>query len=231
VLFKEARGENVGGDEIAGVKMVASVIMNRTGNDPNYICAVLKEEKAFSCMNDYKGGWTDATYKWYDPSTNAAYSATERRIYNKCIGIATQLLYKQFTSTVGNRNSYVNKKTCDKDVIAPNGWGTRMTEQIKVGNHHVGYLPEHDPKFVKPGTMVEWRKLGLKNPFVAKMIKQYTPVVVSVKKGDSLIKIAKRHHMLYDEILQLNNMTGKEMLRIGQKLKVKPLQASATAKR
>lgn len=226
VLFKEARGEKVGSDEIAGAKMVASVIMNRTGNDPDYICAVLKEKKAFSCMNDYRGGWTDATYVWYDPSTNATCSAKERRIYNKCIGIATQLLYKKFVSTVGNRNSYLNKQTCDKGVIAPGGWGTRMTEQIKVGNHHVGYLPEHDPKFVKPGTTLAWRAFGMKNPFVAKMIKQYTPVTVSVKKGDTLRKIAARHHMLYDEILQLNNMTGKEMLKIGQRLKVKPAEAT-----
>lgn len=85
VLFKEARGE---GD--TGLKMVASVIMNRTGNDPNYICDVLKEKKAFSCLNDYTGGWTDTTYVWYDPAKESkTYSKKERKIYNKCVGLAT----------------------------------------------------------------------------------------------------------------------------------------------
>lgn len=98
-----------------------------------------------------------------------------------------------------------------------------MTEQIVVGKHHVGYLTEHDPRFVKPGTMKTWRSLGMKNMFAAELIKKYVPVEVKVKSGDSLMKIAKRHHMLYDEILQLNGFKGDEMLRVGQKLKVKPL--------
>ena len=62
VLWKEARGEGT-----AGMDAVASVILNRTGNDPSYIVAVLKQPGAFSCMNDYAGGWTDATYRWYLP--------------------------------------------------------------------------------------------------------------------------------------------------------------------
>lgn len=84
VLYKEARGEG-----LEGLKMVASVIMNRTGNNPDYICDVLKEPKAFSCLNDYDGGWTDATYRWYDPVKQGKCSKDDRRAYNRCVGLAT----------------------------------------------------------------------------------------------------------------------------------------------
>lgn len=59
VLWMEARGKKEG---TAGRKAVASVILNRTGDDPQFIVNVIKQPYAFSCLNDYTGGWTDSTY-------------------------------------------------------------------------------------------------------------------------------------------------------------------------
>ena len=50
VLWKEARGE-----ETAGRKAVASVILNRADSNPSNIIAVLKEPGAFTCLKGYTG--------------------------------------------------------------------------------------------------------------------------------------------------------------------------------
>lgn len=79
VLWKEAKGEGS-----IGQKAVASVILNRTGNDPHRIIDVLKEPSAFSCLNDYTGGWTDKTYLWYVPAKAIADNASNHAIWDEC---------------------------------------------------------------------------------------------------------------------------------------------------
>jgi len=79
VLWKEARGEGS-----IGQKAVASVILNRSGDDPSCIIDVLKEPAAFTCMNDYTGGWTDKTYLWYVPAKAIAENASNRAIWDEC---------------------------------------------------------------------------------------------------------------------------------------------------
>ena len=46
-------------------------------------------------------------------------------------------------------NSYLNKDTANKKAV--DTWGKKCTK--KLGKHHFGYLREHDPKYVVPGTM------------------------------------------------------------------------------
>lgn len=79
VLWKEARGKSEG---LAGRNAIASVILNRCGNDPSNIVAVLKQKSAFSCLNNYTGGWTDKTYKWFVPAKEIAGNTTNRAIWD-----------------------------------------------------------------------------------------------------------------------------------------------------
>ena len=151
VLWKEARGRNEG---TAGRKAVASVILNRADNNPANITAVLKEPSAFTCLNGYTGGWTDKTYLWYVPAKAIAGNPANKTIWDECNSIALDLVDKKFKSTIGNRNAYINKDTADKSNV--DTWGKKCT--LKIGSHHFGYLPEHDPKYVVPGTMTTWKQ-------------------------------------------------------------------------
>lgn len=195
VLWKEARGE-----ETAGRKAVASVILNRADNNPSNIIAVLKEPSAFTCLKGYTGGWTDKTYLWYVPAKAIAKNPDNKTIWNECNTIALDLVNKKFKSTIGNRNSYINKDRADKSNV--DTWGKKCT--LKIGKHHFGYLPEHDPKYVVPGTTTTWKRWN----------KQHKAVVVVVKSGDTLEKIAKENNTTVNKILALNK-TIKNPDKIG----------------
>lgn len=202
VLWKEARGE-----ETAGRKAVASVILNRADNNPSNIIAVLKEPSAFTCLKGYTGGWTDKTYLWYVPAKAIAKNPDNKTIWNECNTIALDLVNKKFKSTIGNRNSYINKDRADKSNV--DTWGKKCT--LKIGKHHFGYLPEHDPKYVVPGTTTTWKRWN----------KQHKAVVVIVKSGDTLEKIAKENNTTVNKILALNKtIKNPDKIGIGQKIRV-----------
>ena len=204
VLWKEARGKNEG---TAGRKAVASVILNRANSNPSNIIAVLKEPGAFTCLNGYTGGWTDKSYLWYVPAKEIAGNPTNKAIWDECNSIALDLVEKKFKSTIGNRNAYINKDTADKSNV--DTWGKKCT--LKIGSHHFGYLPEHDPKYVVPGTMITWKQWN----------KQHQEVVVVVKSGDTLGKIAKDNKTTVKKILALNkSIKDPDKIGIGQKIRV-----------
>lgn len=202
VLWKEARGE-----EEIGRKAVASVIVNRAGNNPSNIVDVLKEPSAFTCLKEYTGGWTDQTYQWYVPVKAIAENPDNRSIWDNCNLIALDVVDKKFKSTIGNKNAYLNKQTADKQNV--DSWGKKCT--LKIGKHHFGYLPEHDPKYVVPGTMTTWKDWN----------KQHKAVVVVVKSGDTLGKIAKENKTSVAQLLALNpSIKDKNKISIGQKIRV-----------
>lgn len=211
VLYEEAKGESA-----EGRKMVLSVIMNRSGNDPACIADVLKEKLAFSCLNNWKTGWTDATYKWFYPLQEVK-NARNKAIWDECVQLATSLVEGKFASTIGSRNSYLNKEAVKKSnpsVVGPDGWGTKMRSQLKVGKHTVGYLPEHDPKYVKPGTMISWKKWNKMHQ--AKSIPQYV-----VKTGDTFGQIAKKLNMSVKQLAAKNpQIQNVDKIYIGQKINV-----------
>lgn len=223
VLWKEARGE---GNE--GLKAVASVILNRTGDDLSYVIDVLKEPDAFSCLKDYNGGWTDKTYRWFLPWNEIAKDpVTNKAIWDSCNDLALQIVEKRFKSTIGNMNSYLNKKTAKKTAV--DTWGKKCKKQI--GKHHFGYLPEHDPKIVKPGTMTAWKKInkkkGITNPTVvakkdsAKKDIAKKPVMLKVQRGDTLSKIAKKNGTTVKELLKLNsNLKNPDLISPGQLIRI-----------
>lgn len=222
VLWKEARGKKEG---VAGREAVASVILNRSGNDPAYIIDVIKEQSAFTCVKkDYKGGWTDKTYNYFTPTASELKNAENAEIWKNCADIALKLVNKKFTSTIGNRNSYLNKDTADQEAV--DSWGKKCT--LKIGSHHFGYLPEHDPKYVKPGTMISWKKIPGGNPkakkaIVAKLAVAAKPEYVELKSGDTLGKIAKIHKTTVDELMRLNkgSIKNKNNIKAGMKIRVK----------
>lgn len=206
VLWKEARGKSEG---TAGRKAIASVIWNRAGGNPTNLVPVISQKAAFSCLNEYKGGWTDSTYKWYLPASEITGNPESKAIWDECVQIATQLANKNFKSTIGNRNAYLNKDTASKKAI--DSWGKKCT--YKVGSHHFGYLKEHDPKFVKPGTMTSWKKFNRNQNSAG--------VVVVVKSGDTLGKIAKTNNTTVEKILKMNpSIKNPNKISVGQKVKV-----------
>ena len=204
VLWKEARGE---GDE--GLKAVASVILNRTGNKPEYIVNVLKQPAAFECLAEYSGGWKDADYKWYLPYKAIASNSSNRYIWNLCNDIALQLVKKTFTSTIGNRNAYLNKQKAGQKAL--NSWGKKC--DLKIGKHHFGYLKENDPKYVVPGTYTTWKKHNAQQAMQQK--------TVVVKAGQTLSKIAKDNNMTLAKLLDLNkDIKNPNAISIGQKIRI-----------
>ena len=202
VLWKEARGE-----ETVGRKAVASVILNRADSNPSNIIAVLKEPSAFTCLKGYRDGWTDKTYHWYVPFKEIAENPSNKTIWDDCNSIALDLVDKKFKSTIGNKNAYINKETADKSNV--DTWGKKCT--LKIGKHHFGYLPEHDPKYVVPGTMTTWKDWNKRNK----------AIVVVVKSGDTLGKIAKDNKTTVEKILALNkSIKNPNKIGIGQKIRI-----------
>ena len=204
VLWLEARGADEG---TAGRKAVASVIMNRTGNRPEFIIDVIKQPAAFSCLEKYDGGWTDSTYKWYLPYKAISSNASNKAIWDECNQIALQLVNKSFKSTIGDRNAYMNKKKAKPSAVA--SWGDKC--DMAVGTQHFGYLKDRDPKYVVPGTFTPVKK--------ANADKNAKTVVV--KAGDTLSKIAKDNKTTIAKLMKLNkDLKNPDTIRIGQKIKI-----------
>lgn len=109
-------------------------------------------------------------------------------IWKECVGLALQLFNGTFKSTIGNRNSYMNPDKASQ--IAKTQWGDKL--DLEVGSHKFGYLKEHDPKYVIPGTMTPLPKKDLEKG-------KY-----KIQKGDSLSVIAKRFNMSLKELLEKN---------------------------
>ena len=204
VLWKEARGE---GDE--GIKAVASVIMNRTGNKPEYLVAVLKQPDAFSCMAGYSGGWDEASYHWFLPYKQISKNPTNKAIWDLCNNIALQVVDKKFTSTVGNFNAYLNKSKASQKAL--NSWGKQCNK--KIGSHHFGYLRDRDPKYVVPGTYTSWKQ--------HKASQKASERFVIVKANDTLSRIAKDNNLTLAKLLDLNkDISNPNAINIGQKIRV-----------
>ncbi len=70
-----------------------------------------------------------------------------------------------------------------------------------------GYVSKEAPKAVK-----------IASPVKSKPLPRPSDGVYTVKSGDSFWKIAKKYNLKTKTLLDANNMTGKEMLQIGQKL-------------
>lgn len=187
-IYAEAAGEGQKGQDA-----VASVIWNRAGGKSANMIAVISKAKQFSCWNDYLGGWVDEKYKYKIP-TSVFTNPKSKEAWDYCVLLAAKLVSEEFTSTIGNRNSYMNKATADKSNV--DSWGKSL--DMKIGKHHFGYLKNND---------------GFKG-------KTQTSSTYVVKKGDTLSTIAKAHKTTAAELAAKNNIKDLNKISIGQKIKV-----------
>ena len=130
-------------------------------------------------------------------------------MWNLCNDLALQLVKKTFTSTIGNRNAYLNKQKAGQKALRT--WGKKC--DLKIGKHHFGYLKENDPKYVVPGTYTSWKKYNAQQ-----LAQQKT---ITVKAGQTLSKIAKDNNITLAKLLELNqDIKNPNAISIGQKIRV-----------
>ena len=185
-IFAEGKGE---GEE--GLDAIASVIWNRAGGKVDRFVPVISAKIQFSCWNGYKGGWTDKDFKFRIPLDALT---TQKEDWKHCVELTEKMLNGSFKSTIGNRNSYMNKKTADKDNVE--SWGNDL--DLDIGKHSFGYFSYNDGFRAK----------------TSKKISTYT-----VKNGDTLSSIAKKLKTTTKQLQAKNNIKDPNKIKVGQKLK------------
>lgn len=185
-IFAEGKGE---GEE--GLDAIASVIWNRAGGKVDRFVPVISAKIQFSCWNGYKGGWTDKDFKFRIPPDALT---TQKEDWKHSIELTEKMLNGSFKSTIGNRNSYMNKKTADKDNVE--SWGNDL--DLDIGKHSFGYFSYNDGFRAK----------------TSKKISTYT-----VKNGDTLSSIAKKLKTTTKQLQAKNNIKDPNKIKVGQKLK------------
>jgi LysM repeat protein len=158
-------------------------------------------------------------YKLTSPTSDLDYTytipfdtniASVAKSWNECKSIATQLISGKFTSTIGNRNSYLNVELTKRKfpnssaIRKPDGWYYKMTNKLKIEDHTFGYLPEND---------------GYKLNKIPKGDSNAT--TYTVKKGDSLWKIAFMFDTTAKKLANINGISVKTPLTIGQTIRLK----------
>lgn len=150
----------------------------------------------------------------------------DKKTLKFCEKTAAKLVDKDFESTIGSMNSYLNKNKSEKTAV--DTWGKECKK--KIGSHHFGYLREHDPKYVIPGTMTPVAKAKKRQPSrnasssIAKTTPQKAakphlaakaPKYVIVKPKDTLSSIAKRNGTTVQKLFELNGAINPKNLKIG----------------
>ena len=213
-LFGEGANQS-----LKGRKAIASVILNRAGGIPIKMIDVALDPDTFSMRRP-----DDVIYKKYKlttPTSDLDYAytipfdtnvASVAKVWNECKSIATQLILGKFTSTIGNRNSYLNVELTKKkfpnssSIRKPDGWYYKMTNKLKIEDHIFGYLPEND---------------GYKLNKIPKGDSNAT--TYTVKKGDSLWKIAFMFDTTAKKLANINGISTKTPLKVGQTLQLKQI--------
>ena len=209
-LYAEAKSEGE-----RGIRAVMTVISNRTGGDKRYVKAVLQEPDQFSCWRSQDWSKIDYTKEPGDIGTNSG----NMQIWKTCQSIAQEFLDGEFEPLDGKRwNVYMNpEKASEKSKKA---WGYKLKERI--GKHKFGYLPEHDPKYVIPGTMIPKKKVTGKKALKIQVAKNKpSGKTYTVKGGDSLYSIAKSLKVKTSDLIAWNpQLKDPNVLKIGQILNV-----------
>lgn len=202
VLYAEGSSE---GDE--GIHAIASVILNRSGKKIQKLIEVVLAEGQFSCWKE-KNPWglkkpnVDGKWKYMTPSNLSNQSAKDA--WQECVRTATKLVEGKFTSTIGNMNCYLNKKTADKSAV--DSWGKYCTK--KIGRHHFGYQSCYDGA---KRAQITGKVHKLADPDSSKYV---------VKKGDTLTKIATDHNIQLKSLIAKNPQIDPNKIRIGMELNI-----------
>lgn len=197
-LFDEARGE---GEK--GIDAVASVLYNRAAGKAVNLPGVCLKKYQFSKWNGQKN-LDPKNYKIVVP-VQLKKPGKDRDMWSYCQKTAGKLIYGEFKSTIGTKNSYYAH-----DKVTPN-WANKMSDTEKIGNHTFGYLSDQDGFATKKTVAKKTQpKKAASSPLVAKNGEK----VYIVKKGDTLNKIAVNHKTTVAKILAKNPKLKKNPNKI-----------------
>ena len=165
---------------------ILNVVDNRAGGDPTKYAGVISRKSQFFSAKYVKGGYTDATYKPFDPVAEAKaeggqLSPRQKDCWDRCLKYARQLLDKILPAKIGNRNMIANK--AKDSAVAWEKWGKNC--DLTIGMHSFGYDSRYDPNAKPSG-------------------KPSGPNTYVVKKGDTLGKIAKDNNTTVNQLLAKN---------------------------
>ena len=191
-LYMEARGEGS-----VGLDMVMTVIWNRAGGDAANCADVCLAYKQFSCWNSI-GNKSPSTYQIQFPKGAVSGSGKDASSWQVCVNLAKSAFDGTFKPVNDKWNSYYNPDKADPD------WADDMVGAEMVGHHKVGELKWITRKVNKA-------KLAASRPT--------KPNTYTVKKGDSLWRIAKANNTTVQDIKELNKLKS-DAIRPGQKLNI-----------
>lgn len=184
-LYREGRDESK-----KGIHAIASVIWNRANKDPNNFISVISAKSQFSCWNAYSGGWVNTNFVYNIPSDELK-NKRNKNTWNYARLLASQMIKKNFKSSIGNRNCYLNMKTASK--TAKQTWGNLC--DLTIGNHSFGYQKRYD----KSGKPQEYK-------------------IYIVQKDDTLSGIAKKLNTTVKRLMYINKIKNANRIKINQKI-------------
>lgn len=171
---------------------IGNVIENRAAKDPNKFADVIKAQSQFFSASHVKGGYTDATYKMYDPHTEGHLDSTMETAWKLSAKFALQAVEGTLRNVIGRRNMIGNAKK--DNAGAWKAWGKDC--DLVIGSHSFGYQRDQDG-------------------YVPRKAKTY-----SVRAGDSLSSIAKKLKIDVKTLAAKNGIKDANKIRVGQKLKI-----------
>ena len=187
-LYYEGRGESN-----KGIHAIASVIWNRAGKKPENLMSIISATSQFSCWDSYDDGWDNDTYRPNTPYKDFKNKTNKEKWYY-AESLAIKMINKEFKSSIGDLNCYMNKQKASKK--AKKEWGHLCTK--KIGNHHFGYQKLYD------GELKNLKKSDYKT---------YT-----VKNGDTLSTISAKLNISIDRLKGINKIKNVNNIKIGQKI-------------
>lgn len=215
-----------GNQDVIGKKAVGSVILNMGGAVPEKMLDVVitpnkfsmwKSDDKFAIKHNLSLPSSDASYTYKVPK-EIAKNVSSKKSWDDAVKIATQMALGKFKSTIGNRNAYLNVEMTKREfpnstaLRKPDGWYYKMTDKLKIKDHTFGYLPENDG--------YKLNKIPKGDPNAT----EYT-----VKKDDSLWKIAYMFNTSSKNLARINGISVKTPLKIGQVIKLKSNKSPTNA--
>lgn len=210
-LFRETEGES---DK--GTKLVADVIWNRAGGDPQFLPDVCLKKGQFSCWNGLTTKFENVSPENFNfvipPEVNLGKNKEQVKKWDYCKSLAAKMLLKKYTPDNPRINTYYNPNKANPD------WKKRfLNGKIKpfsVGSHLFGFLPEYDGKKVDLKSFYSrTEKINDINKIDRTKLIKY-----KVVSGDSFSKIASKHNITISALRKLNKMSKSDInkLRVGQ---------------
>lgn len=195
-LWMESRGE---GEE--GMRMTLTTIVVRAGKVVDGMVDECFQNLQFSCWNDVASSKkTPSGYSIQFPkSVIQGKQNADAKTWEIAGRLTDQALNGTFKPTNDQWTSYYNPSKCNPK------WASQLKNPTKVGNHIVG--------------TEQWRLTSAKKKAANAEKNKVAAKTYTVKKGDSLFKIAKDNNLKVAELKTLNGLKG-DTIQPGQILKL-----------